>query len=67
MQESKSNFITTLHFAFRDSKYLYLVMEFASGGDTYTLINEKSSRIRLFQDAGENAVRFILACLILGM
>jgi hypothetical protein len=42
-------------------------MEFASGGDTYTLINEKSSRIRLFQDAGENAVRFILACLILGM
>jgi hypothetical protein len=28
-----------LHYAFRDAKYLYLVMEWAQGGDTYSLIN----------------------------
>lgn len=39
LQESKSKFITTLYYAFRDEHYLYFVMEWAPGGDTYTLIN----------------------------
>jgi serine/threonine protein kinase len=42
-------------------------MEWAPGGDTYTLINEASPRLSDFKKAGEDAVRFILACLILGM
>jgi serine/threonine protein kinase len=42
-------------------------MEWAQGGDTYTLISENSTRLRDFKNAGEVAVRFILGCLILGM
>lgn len=42
-------------------------MEWAPGGDTYTLINEASPRLNDFKKAGEDAVRFILGCLILGM
>lgn len=67
LQDSKCNFITALHYAFRDDKYLYLVMELAEGGDTYSLIKEKSNRFKDYKKTGENAVRFLLACLILGM
>ena len=67
LQGSTSNFITSLHYAFRDDKYLYLVMELAEGGDTYSLIREKSQRFKDYKKAGENAVRFLLGCLILGM
>lgn len=42
-------------------------MEWAQGGDTYSLINKDSKRFEDFKKAGEPAVRFILACLILGM
>jgi serine/threonine protein kinase len=42
-------------------------MEWAQGGDTYTLIRDDFSRLRDFRNAGEDAVRFILGCLILGM
>jgi serine/threonine protein kinase len=42
-------------------------MEWAQGGDTYTLIKENSPRLRDFKNTGEDAVRFILGCLILGM
>jgi len=67
LQESKSNFITSLYYAFRDEKFLYFVMEWAQGGDTYSLICEGSKRVEDFKAAGEKAVRFILACLIMGM
>lgn len=67
LQESNSNFITALHYAFRDDKHLYLVMEWAEGGDAYSLIKEKSNRFKDYKKAGENVVRFLLACLILGM
>lgn len=42
-------------------------MELAEGGDTYSLIREKSQRFKDYKKAGENAVRFLLGCLILGM
>lgn len=42
-------------------------MECAEGGDTYTLIDESSPRLNEFKKAGEEAVRFLLGCLILGM
>ena len=67
LEESKSKFITTLFFAFRDQQFLYFVMECARGGDTYTLIDESSPRLSDFKKAGEEAVRFLLGCLILGM
>ena len=42
-------------------------MEFAKGGDIYSLIKAESSRIQRFYQAGEHAVRFILGCIILGL
>lgn len=49
-------------------------MEWASGGDTYSLIrNDYNNRLRpnprlsLFKEAGEQALRFILGCVILGL
>ena len=67
LQESKSKFITSLYYAFRDQQFLYFVMECARGGDTYTLIDEGSPRLGDFKKGGEEAVRFLLGCLILGM
>lgn len=65
--ESKSSFITVLHYAFRDEKYFYFVMEYAQGGDTYSLVTDRAKRAEEFKQAGEPAVRFILGCLVLGM
>jgi serum/glucocorticoid-regulated kinase 2 len=42
-------------------------MEWAQGGDTYSLISEGSRRSEEFKRLGEPAVRFILGCLVLGM
>jgi len=42
-------------------------MEWAEGGDTYTLINKESSCFPLFKKAGDEACRFILASIVLGM
>lgn len=63
----KSPFINSLFCAFRDEKYLYFVMDYGVGGDTYSLICDGSNRVEEFKAAGEPAVRFILGCLILGM
>jgi serine/threonine protein kinase len=67
LQESHCHFITTLHFAFRDCKYLYLVMEWARGGDVYSFISDKSQKLKSFKLCGEKAVRFVLGCIILGL
>lgn len=67
LQNSSCPFITTLHYALRDAKYLYLVMEWAQGGDVYSFISEKSARLEKFRKAGEDAVRFILGCIVLGL
>lgn len=42
-------------------------MEWAEGGDTYSLFSPKHSRHASFKRAGEEAVRFILACVVSGM
>ena len=42
-------------------------MEWAEGGDTYTMIRNSSPRVKMFKSLGEEGVRFILACLILGL
>lgn len=67
MRECGSNFITQLYGSFRDTDHYYLVMELAEGGDVYSLIKNDSPRISRFQQVGEPAIRFILACVILGL
>jgi len=42
-------------------------MEWAQGGDLYTFIKPNSKRQVLFKQAGEPAIRFILACVILSL
>lgn len=42
-------------------------MEYAQGGDTYSLIASHPKRAEEFRQAGEPAVRFILGCLVLGL
>merc|ERR1712087_35397 len=41
MAFSENNYIVKLHFAFQDSKKLYLVMDFMQGGDLMGLLIEK--------------------------
>jgi len=42
-------------------------MEWAEEGDVYSLIKPGSRRKDIFRHIGEPAVRFILACVILGL
>jgi len=53
--------------AFQDSWFLYLVMEYAAGGDTYSLIKNGSFKFNSFKETGENGIRFIVACVILAL
>jgi serine/threonine protein kinase len=53
--------------AFQDPWYVYLVMECAIGGDTYSLIKENSPKLQDFKNLGETAIRFIAGCVILGL
>ena len=52
LEESVCSFITKLYFAFRDEYYLYIVMEWAEGGDTYTFIKPGSPRVKMFKNIG---------------
>jgi len=52
MRENKNRFIMNLYYTFCDREHLYFVMEYASGGDTYSLINLKSLRFNDFKQAG---------------
>ena len=42
-------------------------MEFAEGGDCYSLIKEGSKKQPLFKKTGENGIRFLVGCVILGL
>jgi serine/threonine protein kinase len=52
---------------FQDPWYIYLVMEYASAGDTFSLIQSDSPKFNDFKNLGEIAVRFIAGCVILGL
>jgi len=62
-----NKFLVSLILAFQDSWYLYLVMEYAVGGDTYSLIRNDSFKFNIFKGLGENAVRFIAGSVILAL
>ncbi|KAJ3328503.1 CDC42 binding protein kinase [Blyttiomyces sp. JEL0837] len=51
----KSEWITTLYAAFQDEEYLYLVMEYASGGSLRALINSRETAM------SESEARFYVA------
>lgn len=63
----ESKFLVSLNVAFQDAWYLYLVMDYAIGGDTYALIKSGSFKFQIYKNLGESAVRFISACVLEGL
>jgi serine/threonine protein kinase len=63
---SMNRFITALKYAFTDRQSLYLIMEFAAGGDANRLIQDKTVRAD-FLSEGEEGLRFLVGCVVLGL
>ncbi|MBN3304706.1 MRCKG kinase, partial [Amia calva] len=55
------HWITNLHYAFQDDKYLYLVMDYYVGGDLLTLLSKFEDRLP------EDMARFYLAEMVLAV
>lgn len=55
-----------LAYAFQDRKYCYFVMEYACGGDVYSLI-QPSPRSVEYKKTVEEVARFILATVVLAL
>ncbi|XP_053568603.1 serine/threonine-protein kinase MRCK alpha [Bombina bombina] len=56
-----SQWITTLHYAFQDDNYLYLVMDYYVGGDLLTLLSKFEDRLP------EEMARFYLAEMVMAI
>ncbi|XP_059497485.1 serine/threonine-protein kinase MRCK alpha-like isoform X2 [Stegostoma tigrinum] len=56
-----SQWITTLHYAFQDEQYLYLVMDYYAGGDLLTLLSKFEDRLP------EDMARFYIAEMVLAV
>ncbi|XP_029352082.1 serine/threonine-protein kinase MRCK beta [Echeneis naucrates] len=56
-----SQWITTLHYAFQDDNYLYLVMDYYVGGDLLTLLSKFEDRLP------EDMARFYVAEMVLAV
>ncbi|XP_061901229.1 serine/threonine-protein kinase MRCK beta isoform X1 [Entelurus aequoreus] len=56
-----SQWITTLHFAFQDDNYLYLVMDYYVGGDLLTLLSKFEDRLP------EDMAKFYVAEMVLAI
>ncbi|GAB0492589.1 hypothetical protein MMPV_003857 [Pyropia vietnamensis] len=54
-------FVLPLRYAFQSPRKLYMVMEYAAGGDLYSFLRRRGRSL------GEAATRFILAELVLGL
>ncbi|XP_071961826.1 serine/threonine-protein kinase MRCK alpha-like [Antedon mediterranea] len=56
-----SRWLTNLHFAFQDTDYLYLVMDYYSGGDLLTLLSKHEDRLP------ESMAQFYIAEMVLAI
>ncbi|RXM32237.1 Serine/threonine-protein kinase MRCK beta [Acipenser ruthenus] len=56
-----NQWITTLHYAFQDERYLYLVMDYYVGGDLLTLLSKFEDRLP------EDMARFYIAEMVLAI
>ncbi|KAK3507005.1 hypothetical protein QTP70_035273 [Hemibagrus guttatus] len=57
MLDIECDFIVRLHGTFKDSRYIYMVMDFCSGGEIWTKLKE----VRHFE---ENITVFVAACVV---
>ncbi|KAI4902236.1 hypothetical protein NFI96_010090 [Prochilodus magdalenae] len=57
LQDIQCDFIVRLHAAFKDTRYIYMVMEFCSGGEIWTKLKE----VGRFE---ESIAVFITACVV---
>lgn len=60
MSEARCDFIVRLHLTFRDSKYVYMLLEVCLGGELWALLRDRNN----FDDT---AARFYSACVIEGI
>jgi len=67
LKEARSNFITKLGYAFRDEQHYYLALECAENGDLYDMISSDDRVRRKLRKSGEESIRFILGCIVLGL
>ncbi|XP_060739000.1 cGMP-dependent protein kinase 2 [Tachysurus vachellii] len=57
MLDIECDFIVRLHGTFKDSRYIYMIMDFCSGGEIWTKLKE----VRRFE---ENIAVFVAACVV---
>ena len=60
LESLKFSFIVSMHYAFQDREYLYLVLDFKKGGD----LRYQISKISNFN---EEQLKFFTACILLGL
>ncbi|XP_051900978.1 serine/threonine-protein kinase MRCK alpha-like isoform X2 [Pristis pectinata] len=59
--KGRGRWITTLHYAFQDELYLYLIMDYYAGGDLLTLLSKFEDRLP------EDLARFYVAEMVLAI
>ena len=70
LADVKHHFLVDLIYAFQDNQNCYFIMEYAPGGDVYSLIShlsKHSAKVEAFKGLGEEGPRFIIACVVLGL